>query len=152
MVTTPIVVNNPPDALPPATAANPKLYGFQQYAALGVLQYSRGPNNAVPTPVTFINSPSTALSISVGFPIDILDFTGITRAYCKLYAMNTAATFSYSQTTIVWNGSSFTTINREDGTTGLLIASSSGNILRLGNSNILLTNAVYWTLEIKRLD
>src|SRR5260221_3282050 len=41
-----------PSPTPPGTVAEPKLYAFQQTVPLGVLQYSRGPNNMAPTPVT----------------------------------------------------------------------------------------------------
>lgn len=149
VVTTPPVVNSPPDGLPPVTTTNPKMYGYEQYGALGVLQYSRGPNNAVPTPITKLNSPSTPLVIGPGSPTNVLDFAGVNLALCNLYACDFTGPFTRrTEAFVVWNGSALTidTITA----TGMS-ANSSGSILRLGTSGgVVLTN-VYWTLDLVRV-
>src|SRR5580698_774128 len=65
-VTTPAFVASPPPMVPtpPGTTTNPIFYAFQQYPALGVLQYSRGPNSAVPTTLTKLFSPATPISLA----------------------------------------------------------------------------------------
>lgn len=158
-VTTPGFVTIPPSVpvVEPTTTTDPIFYGFEPLDAggapttsLGLLQYSRGINNAVPTPVTELHSPVTPLSFTSPATLTILDFTGIPRAFCTLYAMNTSAPLAFSETLIVWTGTVFI-ITRIDGTSGELIAINTGNILKLSNNNVTPTNSVFWTLRMHRL-
>lgn len=151
LVTTPPVVNNPPNGLPPATAANPKFYAYQQYPALGVLHYSRGPSNAVPTTLTKLNSTAAATVIAPATNINILDFTGMTFGYCLLYASNLT---NVSQTTnvafVVWDGAAVN-IRLLTPVSAILVVQSTGNILQLRNASAGALNNVYWSLEIIRI-
>src|SRR6185312_9486388 len=133
LVTTPPIVNNPPDGLPPATAANPKLYAYQQYPALGVLHYSRGPNNAVPTPVSYLTSASTPIVLGIGATTNVLDFTGFQRAMCIIYAMNdvAGANKSVTEQLVVWSQNSFSSL----GGAAALRPIAAGNILQLRNDS-----------------
>jgi len=151
-VTTPPYVATPTTGLPPVTGANPIFYGFQQTTPLGVLQYSEGPNAAVPTPVTAIQSSVTGLAIANGTSINILDFTGIPRAFGTLFAMgvNSSSVNIAITCQVFWTGTAF--IFLEDTGSGSLFVTSSGNILQLsvltGQSNL---TGVYWTLYFYRL-
>ena len=77
-----------PSLTPPVTAADiPAFYAFQNINGsfvptnnIGVLQFSRGGSDAVPTPVTFLQSPSAGITLAVNSTTDILDFTG--APYC----------------------------------------------------------------------
>lgn len=63
----------------PATAAGEiKLYNMNDAAAIGSLQYSRGPSSAVPSPVTYLQSPAAALAIGGGATFNIVDLNAIT--------------------------------------------------------------------------
>lgn len=151
-VTTPIYVANPVTNLPPVTATNPIFYAFQQYAAVGTLQYSRGPSNAIPTPLTKLYSGSAAIVLAPGASTNVLDFTGVTRATCTLYGWDTvnivSATTVYQ---VFWTGTTFGLIDM--GSLTSLRASSTGNILQLKNFSGSVTHSnVYWALDIQRLD
>ncbi len=151
-VTTPPFIDNPPTGLPPVTAANPILYAFQQYAAVGVLEYSRGPSNAIPTPITSLHSGTAPIVLAPGASTNVLDFTGISRAFCTLYGMDTVNIVSASTIYgILWTGAAFSLVDM--GTLTSLRASNTGNILQLKNFSGSVTHSnVYWTLSIQRLD
>lgn len=151
-VTTPVFVANPPTGLPPVTVANPVFYGFQQTAPLGVLQYSRGPNNAVPTPVTMIQSSSTPIVLASGASTNVLDFTGITNAMFNLWAVNNGAPqgarlYFFGG----WDGATFTAIGLGPIDSVNLTATNAGNTLRVTNTAGAPLNNVYWTLQFLRI-
>lgn len=75
-VTTPLIAGS----AHPTTTTNPIFYAMQDTVNLGVLQYSRGPSNMWPTPVTCFQSSSSPISILNGATANILDFTGVTWA------------------------------------------------------------------------
>lgn len=149
MVTTPAVVNSPPDGLPPATTTNPKFYAYQQYAALGLLQYSRGPSNAVPTSLTNLHSTASPIVLAADATTNVLDFSGFTFGICKLFAINNSATADKSQLErlIVWSQNNFNTLVGGPG----LIPVNSGNILQIKNNTAGTLTDVYWTLQIIRI-
>ena len=150
-VTTPDYVENPPTGLPPVTTTNPVLYGFQQFAALGIMQYSRGPSNAVPTPLTKKYSTAAALVLAGGATTNVLDFTGMGLAFCLLFAGDTASPATNRACAFVfWTGAAF---NINVLTTGAnnLTPQSTGNILQLKNNNAGALNTVYWALDIVRV-
>jgi len=150
-VTTPAVVNSPPDGLPPATSATTlQFYAYQQYAALGLLHYSRGINNAVPTPLTNLNSAATPLIIAPGATTNILDFTGMSVVFCELFAGDAIAVAANRVLAVIyWMGTSATIIN-------LNLAGSNitpqfaGNILQIKNNDVVAKNNVYWSLKVQR--
>ncbi len=142
-VTTPGFIDSPPTGLPPTTTTYPVLYGFQQYGALGLLQYSRGPNNAVPTPLTNINSTAAATPIPGNTSINLIDFTGISLAIFNVYAFQAGGILPPNITaTVYWIGTGFI---------GLPVNSSgSGNILQL-KATTAVPLSVYWTISFERI-
>lgn len=97
-VTTPSVLPN----VQPTTTTNPIFYGFSQLdgagvptTGLGMLQYSRGPSNAVPTPVTSIQSAAGTFLINNNTTIDILDFKGLVRAIAEMTIVSVEATTTF---------------------------------------------------------
>lgn len=153
-VTTPAFVASPPTSLPPTTAANePIFYAFQDSAPVGVIQYSRGPSNAVPSPVTNLQSPAAAIVLAPGASTNVLDFTGLSRAICTLYALDFSGpnlTQVRSATIYFWTGAAFTAISLHSGTPSLT-PNTTGNIVRLTNNSGNPMNGVYWTLTMQRL-
>lgn len=103
-VTTPNFLASP-SVLPnvkPTTTTNPIFYGFGQLdgagiptTALGVLQYSRGINNAVPTPLTSIQSAAGFFNIANNTSTPILDFKGITNAIAEMTIVSKQVTSTF---------------------------------------------------------
>lgn len=144
-VTQPLIVGS----AHPATVANPILYSMQDSANLGVIQYSRGPNNAVPTPVTMLQSPAAATVIGPSSTSNVFDFTGMARALCILVAADMVLTTSRVFAYVIWTGAALVVINLLTG--GFILAQSSGAILQLNNGSLVALNNVYWTLEFLRI-
>jgi hypothetical protein len=147
-VTTPSYVATPSTGLPPTTTVNPIFYGFQQTTPLGILQFSRGPNDAVPTPLTNIQSPTGGITLLAGGSTNLLDFTGINIANFYIIAFDkinvNASMFNVS----FWNGTSFIgIISIGQGFT----INSSGNILQIKNTTAVDFTQVYWTLNFNRI-
>lgn len=146
-VTTPLIVGS----VAPTTVANPIFYAMQDSANIGVIQYSRGPNNAVPTPVTNRQSPSTPIVLAPSGTSNVLDFTGLARAICVLYSMDTGASPVLGSTMVIWTGTALSTSGIVVQSQGLGTA-ISGNILQVRNLSASLTRSnVYWTLQFLRL-
>ena len=153
-VTTPAFVDNPPTGLPPVTIANePAMYAFQDSANVGVIDYSRGPSNAIPSPITNLQSTSAAIVLAPSATTNVLDFTGLARAMCTVYAFNAlnpgfASTYCGSAD-VFWNGTALALINN----VGTLInIQTTGAILQVKNpSGTTALNNVYWTLKMHRL-
>jgi hypothetical protein len=158
-VTNPLIVG----AVHPATATNvPKLYGMQDSANIGVLQYSRGGGSAVPTPLTSLHAGP--LNLIAGNPATpILDFTGIPLSIFVVYVFNKIypVVNPFFGTNVVngfWNGTSFilNQIPYQQGTgapyASSLVIGQSGSVLNISNNNILINSTeIYLTLEFKRL-
>lgn len=87
-VTTPLILGG---VHPTTLAAEPKFYAMQDSVELGVLQYSRGPSDAVPSPVTYFQSPNTPISLLADTTEDVLDFANITNAMFSVYVSNIQA-------------------------------------------------------------
>ena len=116
--------------------------------AAGVLQYSRGPSNAAPTPITALQSPgSVAVAINATTPI--LDFSGIPRAMGMIYAFDTTDASKHCLAFVWWNG---TVLNVDQLTAAAasIRAQVSGSTLVLQNNNSAAIMNIYWTLDLKR--
>lgn len=158
-VTTPLIVGS----THPATGAAPIFYAMQDTAPLGVIQYSRGPNNAVPTPVTYIQSISTGIPLAPSATTNVLDFTGMARGHGTLYIMGhtvaPAIDIAYAFL-ISWNGSAFagfpvsTSSPLAMGASlapVILVPAASGNILQIKNLSPTVSFInVFWTLQLVR--
>jgi len=152
-VTTPLIGG----AVHPTTAAAiPKFYGMQDTAPLGVIQYSRGPSDAVPSPVTHLQSPSAPIVIGINGTTNVLDFTGIPKAICVLYAADFTLVGLSSFTKIVcsvfWDGTSSVMGINNFISTANLSAQQTGNILQIKNNSGVGLTEVRWTLEMLRLE
>ena len=158
-VTTPIYIENPPTNLPPATTTDPIMYAFQvpsppTTSNIGPMHFSRGTNNAIPTPITKLQSLPADSTFTAGEIKDIVDLTGVNIAIGTLrsdaiddiLARGTQIhPFFYTPTKnkvrLLQNTAALpVTIN-------LLIASNKLQI----QSTIAQSN-VYWTVEFSRLD
>jgi len=154
VVTQPLIVGSNH----PTTTTNPKIYAMQDTSNIGVLQYSRGPSNSWPTPITKRQSPSTAISINGGATSNVIDFTGANLIIGTLYIANASTTnasnvkngvaqFTYH---LVETGSVPSFDINYSGTSTLSVI-SSGKILQIKNTTGSVINAIYWTLELHRI-
>lgn len=153
VVTTPVIV---PQAHPATGVHITKLYNNYEtqvgsIKAVGPIQYSRGENSAVPSPVTNINSTSAAVVLANLATDLVLDFTGLARAICTLYAFEAVSGTGNrsSVTAVFWTGTAFIT-NALSGSSNLPI-STSGNRLYVQNTSGVTYSNVYWTLTLQRL-
>lgn len=151
-VTTPVFVANPPTGLPPDTSAGfPIFYGFQQTAPIGVIQWSRGPSNAVPSPVTILQSTSAAITLANLATSNVLDFTGLTSAFGMIIASNNSAPLARSAAYVVWDGnSSLLFVGALPNGLGNLSINTSGNVLRVQNNSGSPMSNIYWSLQLFR--
>ncbi len=148
-VTTPIFVDNPPTGLPPVTAADePKFYAFRDATQLPVLQYSRGPSNAIPSPLTKLQSTSpVALANGANLVLDFNLPATIKRAMGMAYAYgDTGGGASRAAAFFWWTGTNLFTNNVITG--GTLAFSASGTQLNLSSAG---AQNGYWTLDFMRL-
>ena len=150
-VTTPLIVG----AIHPTTAAAvPKFYAMQDSANLGVIQYSRGPSNAVPTPQTFLQSTQAAIVLAPSGTTNILDFTGLTQAIMMVYASD-KINFSLARIVayVYWTGAAFESVTLTTTAGNSLVIQNTGNILQLKNtSGVVTLNDVYWQVEFLRIN
>ncbi len=152
-VTTPVVTPNPtmPPYNHPATLAGlPKFYGMQDSANLGVIQYSRGPNNSAPSPVTILQSPVAAIPMAQNTPITVFDFSGLSRAMCFFSAIGTCAApvaDLYISANVFWTGSKL--YAGSFGTGLFFTVTVAGSVLKL-TSIVAGTVSAYWSLQFLR--
>ncbi len=149
-VTTPLIIGS----AHPATTTNPIFYAMQDTANIGVIQYSRGPSNAVPTPVTELHSPTIPISLAQDATANILDFTGIQYAIGTVYGFNSGSTevsevvgqfvYSFASGAPVFN------ISVTGSTTRFDIVSSSFT-LQLKRIASATSNNTFWTLKFHRI-
>ena len=150
------VTHWPSETAPTSNASYAQMYGRQQTAPLGVLQYSvRGLANQVPSPVTLIQSQAAAITLANGATTNILDFNGIAQASFYVMGMDTGS-IGFSVSFGVWNGATFDfnpISSVISGSTGnFFVLSSSGSVLRLQNASGSSKNNVYWTMQVLRLE
>lgn len=163
-VTTPDFVDNPPTGLPPVTTTNPIFYGFTQPQVgstlpIGSIQFSKGPtanpaNPKVPSPVTYLQSINTAITLASNASTNVLDVTGLTNLIALGFAKGTNANTLVATSAcyyITWNGTNFTFVLLGN-TNNNLFFRNSANIIQLAdNSTTSGMTGVFWTLQLLRV-
>jgi hypothetical protein len=149
-VTTPNIVG----AVHPTTLADePKFYGMQDSTQSGVLQYSRGPSDAVPSPLTRLHGFTPG--VANGATINVFDFglpDVITRSIAVLMTYVEPLTAEkVRQINCYWDGTTLIVKNVSVGGVGITLnGTSTGSILQILNSTGSAAT-IYWTLEFQRL-
>ncbi len=147
-------VTTPDQVTAPVTVTNPVMYALQINTNVGLLQYSRGANNAVPTPLTKLYSVSTPIILAgPNASVNVLDLTGVSLAIIRANAVGKFAIGGLQTQQIAdvyWNGTSFNIINNVAISTNLSWG-STGNILTLKYVSAGGTIDTYWALEIIRI-
>lgn len=145
---------------PASPTTQPIIYGKDESGTnLGVLQYSKGPNrvaegNQVSTPLTFIQSPETPIILTAAGLTDIFDFTGITRAFMKLFIANVENGNRYLTTSDIWflnDGGTPIFKRNSSGDSASLTPVSTNFILQGQNNTGSNMSNIYWTLQFIRI-
>jgi len=128
-------VQTPDQVSDVASGANEPVLYAKTTGNAGVLQYSRGPSNAIPTPLTSLHSSGAVSSVA-----NVFDFTGLTLAMAMLYAFTGNSKAVYF---VWWDGA---TLRVNQVSTGAALSvSASGNILQITTGS-----NFYWTLDFIR--
>lgn len=144
-VTTPPIVGG----VDPTTAAGYcKLYALEKSANLGLLQFSRPPSNGTPTPITFLQSSTTAISLADNATTNVLDATGLTLLHGVLWCMNVVSTRRQRASQVYWDGAAWFIFNDFTDTSTSLTFGSSGSTLFVKNNASGAGMSIYWTLQI----
>jgi len=155
-VTTPVISGN---AHPITIANEPKFYAMTQAQAgstlpIGTIQYSRGPLNAVPSPITYLQAASPYVNIGSGATANVVDFTGLTDcqfiAYCS--KVNTTGNLNLG----VFSGHYYLTpaktirIQQSIAPTGCTFIDAGNGILQIQSTSAGAADFT-WTLQILRI-
>ena len=152
-------VTTPDLTVHPANGPIPILYAKDESTTqLGILQYSKGPNrtiegNQVSSPLTFIQSSQVAISLVNGASTNVFNFTGITRAFARIYAGNFTSSMKFNGAAVAWYGPGTTfRINRDATPTNNLDINATGSTLIVQNTSGSTLNDIYWTLTFLRIE
>lgn len=147
-------VTTPKASSAPTTTTNPIFYAYQDSANVGVIQYSRGPGNVVPSPVTYLQSSATGITLAANTTLTIFSFTGLARSLAVLYmvdyeTINLVASPGCGSF-VVWDG---TTVYSTDFAArgGSLQTFSSGSNLVIRNTSATNMTKIFWSLQFLRL-
>jgi len=137
----------------PTTTTDPKIYANELTSPLTALQFSKGVNDAIATPITSIQSTTADATFTPAQTKNILDFTGITRAVVHVKADLLAPDPNTSSQLFNVSYASATFKIRQYNTTPasvFLSVTSAGNILRITSAAA--TTSLYWTIQFLRLE
>lgn len=147
-------VTTPDQVTAPSTGVGlASFYGLIGPGNSGLLQFSRGPGSAVPSPVTTRQSTAAALVLAPAGTTNVFDFTGVTTAIAALYAGDPVTSGNaIAQAIVIYSSTGpKLTINTISSLSNLVVQ-GSGSILQLRNSSPSTTfNNVYWTLQFLRI-
>lgn len=147
-VTTPLIIGS----TDPTTAVGiNKLYSLTA-GNIGLIQFSRGENNASPTPITNKMSSQTPTTLpATPGSILILDFTGLALAFGTLFLVNQGGPLIMTAD-IAW-GSTIGGVININRTPGFNVTPSfSGNSLIVTNNTGGAFASVYWALKLYRVN
>lgn len=130
----------------PSTAANEvKSFSFLPSANIGELEFSRGPNDAVSTPLTNLHGTVSFTGVGV---VDIIDLTGLSLAFCLVYAYRKTTNSWYVSAEGFYNSS--LGLEVRDRASNNLRVITSGNKIQLSNTSGQTFDAD-WTIQFYRL-
>lgn len=140
------VIHTPDQVTDPTTSSSiSAFYGKVASTNTGVMQFSRGVSNAVPSPVTMFHSPNTGIDLATNATTNILDFTGISFSLAVVWFQGNSASGCYYIRQI---GSVFRIFKVSS--TGQLIVEAAGNILRIKNTGVTQNN-IFWDMQFLRV-
>jgi hypothetical protein len=141
------VINSIAQAGYPAANTYVQLFSYSPSVNVGAIDFTFQPSPAtVATPITNLQSPSTAIVLAPTATTNVLNFAGLPRAIASLYAIDTGVPVLQSRA-ILWTGSTFLGLGAVSGFNFL----ASGSTLQIQNNNVVPYNNVYWTLQLLRV-
>jgi len=135
-ITLPLIVGS---AHPSTSAAETKIYCMQDSANLGLLDYSRGPNNAPTSPLTSLQSQTAGLTVNAGLTTNVLYVRAVTSGK------------RFGGFFVDWDGSAWATSNNFVSTNSIA-TSITANILKIKNNDTVPATNLFWTLQILRVN
>jgi hypothetical protein len=148
------VIQSVEQASHPSTTTQNKTYAVPALEAIPPLVYTRGINDAVPSPLTKLQSTAALISLNNGVFTTILDFANITYAYGVVYvsSLNPSGLPRFSAYV-------FNFISGATGVYPFIFISSnfslqvlfSGSELRVLNGTGATWTDIAWTLEFQRI-
>ena|SRR5665213_2697567 len=147
-VTTPPIL-----VIPAAVGTNPQFFALTS-GNMGIVQYSLGTVQNVPSPITYFQSaPGPLLITKNGGTLDILDCAGLTRGIFQLYAFNEPAVNNVRAIGFAfWSGAGSPLVGTTSNAGGFSFQNNGGTKIQLLNSNVTTDYAnTYWTLLPMRL-
>lgn len=130
----------------PNTVANEvKSFSFVPSTDLGEIEFSKGPNDPVPTPLTSLHSVPAGIDIPTNSTVDILNFSNFSFAIAELYAFKVDG--EYRVSTLIYDGTSIKLTTGQG--VGSLGWQKTANILQLKNTG---TNVkIHWSVKFIRV-
>jgi len=140
-------VTTPDQSSAPTTTTEPKFFGLEVESATGVMQFSKGPSDAQPTPVNNIQVTLTNLSTS---PQTILDLSNISQiqAYVSVAGTVSSTNAAMFGGFIKQNGVIRTFRFTTDAGIGFTF-NTSGNLVQIQSTSSTY-NPVYVSIDIHR--
>lgn len=147
-VTTPIYSTS---SHPSTSATLCMFYGMQDTANIGLLQYSRGPSDPIPTPLTTLQSPSTAITLASGAYTTIFDISGTTEVFFIVYVSSDNGTNRTNSMLLChWDGTNFISTQLNNGSgTPLATVRKTGNNIEVGGFGA--STNIYYTCQFLRI-
>lgn len=142
-------VQTPDQVSDVASAANEPVLYAKASSNAGVLQYSRGPSNAAPTPITSLQSVG-AIPCANNASIPVLDFAGLPLCMAMIYAFDNLNSTRKALAFVWWDGAVLSREQLTSSTSSIRVDVASPN-LSLFNNNTASAMSIYWTLDFKRL-
>lgn len=149
VVQTPIIT---PNTHPTTAADEPKFYAYKENQGgasppVGTIQWSRGPSNAQPSPVTILQSPVAALTLAANTTTDVLDFSGFLKnGFGTLFAVDSVLN-SRLIAHVIWSGSAMTITTVANSN---LTAVNSTSKLQIKCGAVAVNN-LYWSFQLYRV-
>lgn len=131
-----------------SAALEPVLYARAADNA-GVLQFSRGPSNAAPTPITALQSAG-AVPCANNASIPVLDFTGLPLCMAMIYAFDSLGSGRKALAYVWWDGAVLRSEQLTSAVFSIRVDVAGAN-LSLTNNGTGVAMSIYWTLDFKRL-
>lgn len=152
-------VTSPDQTAHPTTTTNPVFYGYQPSANVGIIQWSRGPSDAVPTPLTALHGNVATLTGGSGSPATILNFSGLADCLATLTLTGVFNSVKFLRSTsIAFDGSEIITTLGSIPWAYQLAGQSNWVIIQISGSTTLqiyssgTATDVVWSLKFDRLE
>ena len=147
------IIQHVEEASIPSTTDDLKTFTYEPLSALGPLLYNRKENDAIPTPLSCLQSGSAAITIAPSGTSNILDFSGMPYCYGLVFiTADFSSATRFPLYNFFWDGSAGYTSLITPSVVNLIIAEFSTSTLRLRNP---VGSSTYsnlaWTVEFKRI-